>query len=200
MAINRGTELATIDVALVTVKTNDSENELALDTANQIQVTVNSETTDAVKLIIKGKLKAQKGEQTTVTGNNIVLSDNVFNPELVKILQGGTVEYNEDGSFKKYTPPAAGSDVNSKPFTLNAYSAIYNAAALVVGYEKITYPNCQGQPVALSSQDGTFRVTEYTINSAPDTGEPPYELEVVKSLPEISEQVSMARMLALDEE
>lgn len=199
MAINRGTELATIDVALVTVQTNDSQDELALDTANQVQVTVNSETTDAIKLIIKGKLKAQKGEQITVTGNNIVLSDNVFNPELVKILQGGTIEYNEDNSFKKYTPPAAGSDVNSKPFTLNVYSAIYNAAALIIGYEKISYPNCQGQPVALSSEDGTFRVAEYTINSAPDTGEPPYVLEIVKTLPQVTEQVSMASTLALDE-
>ena len=200
MAINRGTELATIDVALVTVKTNDSEDELALDTANQVQVTVNSETTDAIKLIIKGKLKAQKGEQITVTGNNIVLSDNVFNPELVKILQGGTIEYAEDGkTFKKYTPPVAGSDVNSKPFTLNVYSAIYNAAALIIGYEKISYPNCQGQPIALSSEDGVFRVAEYTINSAPDTGEPPYVLEIVKTLPQVTEQVSMASTLALDE-
>lgn len=198
MAISRGTELATIDVALVTVKTNDSETELALDTANQVQVTVNSETTDAVKLIIKGKLKAQKGEQVTVTGNNIVLSDNVFNPELVEILQGGKVEYDEDGAFKKYTPPAAGADVNSKPFTLNIYSAIYNAAALCVGYEKITYPNCQGQPVALSSEDGTFRVAEYTINSAPDTGEAPYVLEIVKDLPNVDNEVSMASQLSLN--
>ena len=197
MAISRGTELATIDVALVTVQTNDSETELALDTANQVQVTVNSETTDAVKLIIKGKLKAQKGEQVTVTGNNIVLSDNVFNPELVVILQGGEIEYDDDGSFKKYTPPAAGADVNSKPFTLNIYSAIYNAAALCVGYEKVTYPNCQGQPVALSSEDGTFRVSEYTINSAPDTGEAPYVLEIVKELPKVDNEVSMASQLSL---
>lgn len=198
MAISRGTELATIDVALVTVQTNDSETELALDTANQVQVTVNSETTDAVKLIIKGKLKAQKGEQVTVTGNNIVLSDNVFNPELVVILQGGKIEYDDDSSFKKYTPPAAGADVNSKPFTLNIYSAIYNAAALCVGYEKITYPNCQGQPVALSSEDGTFRVAEYTINSAPDTGEAPYVLEIVKELPKVDNEVSMASQLSLN--
>lgn len=180
MAISKGTEIATIDVALVTVKPNNSETELILDTANQVQVTVNSETNDAVKLIIKGKLKAQKGEQVTITGNNIVITDNVFNPELVLILQGGKVEYDEDGEFKKYTPPVAGADVNSEPFTLNIYTAIYNAAAILTGYEKISYPNCQGQPVALSSQDGVFRVSEYTINSAPDTGEAPYVLEIIE--------------------
>lgn len=200
MAINRGTELATIDVALVTIKANDSDDLLALDTASQINVTVNSETSDAVKLIIKGVLKAQKGEETTITGNNIVLTDNVFTPELVVLLQGGNVEYDsETNAFKSYTPPVAGQKANNKPFELVVYSAIYNAAALCIGYEKITYPNCQGQPVALSSQDGTFRVAEYTINSAPDVGEPPYKLEVVKELPEIAQATTMSDMLNLDD-
>lgn len=197
MAVQRGTEIATIDVALVTVKTNDSETEIALDTANSIAVTVSSETTDAVKLIIKGKLKAQKGEQVTVTGNNIVLTDNVFNPELVTILQGGKITYDDDGNFASYTPPVTGEDVNSKPFTLCAYSAIYNAAALLVGYEKITYPNCQGQPIALSSTDGTFRAPEYTINSAPDVGQPAYTLEIVKELPVVQKATAMAEGLSV---
>lgn len=191
MSIKRGTELATIDVVLVTVQAEKdgvaTGDELALDTANKIAVTVNQETTDAVKLIIKGKLKAQKPGEVTVTGNNIVLTDNVFNPELVKMLQGGEVVFDEEDTtkFKKYTPPAAGANVNSDVFTLSAYSAIYNAAGLIKGYEKITYPNCQGQPIGLSSEDGVFRVPEYTINSAPDIGEPPYVLEIVEALPEV---------------
>lgn len=185
--MKRGTELATIDCELVTILPSNSENEIALDTANQVQVTVNSETSDAVKLIIKGKLKAQKPEKVTITGNNIVITDNVFNPELVTLLQGGTCSYTEEGKFAGYTPPNAGENAEIVPFTLSVYSAIYNAAGLIVGYEKITYPNCQGQPIALSSQDGSFRVPEYTINSAPDIGEPPYTLTIVNQLPAISE-------------
>jgi hypothetical protein len=196
--IQRGTEIATIDVTLVTVKTNDAETEIALDTANSIAVTVNSETTDAVKLIIKGKLKAQKPEQVTVTGNQLVLTDNVFNPEMVQILQGGTVSYDDDGAFKGYTPPNAGEDADITPFTLNAYSAIYGADALVKGYEKISYPNCQGQPVALSSEDGTFRAPEYTINSAPDVGQPPYTLEIVSELPKVENAVSQAEQISIE--
>lgn len=195
--MKRGTEVATIDVVLVTVKPNDSEDEIALDTANSVQVTVNSETTDAVKLIIKGTLKAQKGEDITITGNNIVITDNVFNPELVKILQGGEIEYDDQGKFKKYTPPIAGSAADSTPFELCCYSAIYNAAALIEGYEKITYPNCQGQPVSLSSEDGTFRAPEYTINSAPEIGQPPYTLEILKELPEVEPAMSAYNMLSL---
>lgn len=201
MAIERGTEIATIDVVLVTVQPEvdgePSEKELALDTANKITVTVNQETTDPVKLIIKGTLKAQKPGEVTVTGNNIVLTDNVFNPELVKILQGGTIEYDtEDTSkFKKYTPPAAGTIANSDVFKLSAYSAIYGADALIKGYEKITYPNCQGQPIALNSEDGVFRVAEYTINSAPDIGEPPYTLEIVSNLPQVAAPLKMSKMI-----
>jgi hypothetical protein len=194
--IKRGTEVATIDVVLVTVQTNDADTEIALDTANSIQVTVNSNTEDAVTLIIKGKLKAQKPSTTTVTGNNIVLTDNVFNPELVQILQGGVIEYDDDGAFKKYTPPVAGEDVDVTPFTLNAYSAIYGADALIKGYEKITYPNCQGEPVSLSSDDGSFRAPEYTINSAPDVGQPPYVLEIVSELPNVEAAVSQGDQIS----
>jgi para-nitrobenzyl esterase len=46
-------------------------------------------------------------------------------------------------------------------------------------------PNCQGQPVALSSEDGVFRAPEYTITSAPDKGQAPYEIAYVKELPDV---------------
>ncbi len=184
----KGNEIATIDVVLVTVKTyEESADEIILDTANQIAVTVGTETVDRIALIVKGRLIAQKPQQTTVTGNTIVLTDNVFNDQLVMMLQGGKIETNEDGkTFKKYTPPVVGSKEKGKIFMLSAYSAIYNAAGVLTGYEKITYPNCQGVPVAFSSEDGAFRAPEYTINSAPAEGEAPYTIEIVDSLPEVS--------------
>lgn len=192
MATKKGHEIPTIDVNLVTIQEADSgKDEIILDTASQIAVNIQSETEDAVKLIVKGRLIAQKPSVTTVTGNTITLTDNVFNPEIVSILQGGTVKYwGEAGHTTKvdtdkgfgvasYTPPVAGSADKGKVFTLRAYSAIYNAAGLLTGYEKIQYPNCQGVPVAFSSEDGAFRAPEYTINSAPNTGEAPYEIEYI---------------------
>lgn len=184
----KGSEIATIDVVLVTVTPEtESADELILDTSNQIQTTIATETTEKVALIIKGRLIAQKPEEVTVTGNTIVLTDNVFNPELVKVLQGGTIEYDTDGkTFKKYTPPVSGTKEEKTPFTLKAYSAIYGADALIHGYECISYPHCQGVPIAFGSQDGVFRVQEYTINSAPSTGEAPYVIERVESLPVVA--------------
>jgi hypothetical protein len=191
-------EIPSIDVSLVTIETA-AGYEYGFDTANQIEVEPQVEETDAVKLVVKGKLRAQKPKDATITGHEITLHDNVFNPELVKTLQGGTVEYWQDSThttkgttpteygFAKYTPPVAGSGEKGEIFKLNAYSAIYNAAGVITGYEKTTYPNCQGQPVAFNSEDGTFRAPEYTINSAPDTGEAPYEITWVADLPDLIE-------------
>lgn len=188
MATTRMKDIATIDCALITVKAKGSTDEFALNTASKIQVDIQTETKDAVKLIIKGKLKAQKHKEVTVTGNQITLTDNVFTPELVKLLQGGTITYDSTtGAVTGYTPPLAGSDSETPIFELSAYSARYNAAGIIIGYEKITYPNCQGNPISMTSEDDVFRVNEYIIDSAPDTGEAPYVISYVDELPTITE-------------
>jgi hypothetical protein len=200
MATKKGHEIPTIDVVLVTVKPEGSENEIALDTANQISISPQTETEDAVKLIVKGRLISQKPSTTTVTGNTITLTDNVLNPELVTILQGGTIKYwttadqtaegETDAGFgvSSYTPPVAGSSDKGTPCELKAYSAIYDTAGIITGYEVISYPNCQGVPVGFSSEDGAFRAPEYTINSAPKEDEAPYKITYIKpeNLPTVS--------------
>lgn len=188
--------IPTIDVSLVVVRTGvvdgDDTNatEIAVDTANKVGVEPQTETTDAIKLVKLGRLIAQKPATTTITGHQITLTDNVFIPELVKILQGGTVEGTGDTLI--YTPPVAGSPDKGQVFELDCYSAQYDASGQIVRYEKITYPNCQGTPVAMSSEDDVFRVPEYTINSAPKEGEPPYKISYVKILPQFTDVVALS--------
>lgn len=199
MSYKRASALATIDVSLITLDTEETTSrQYALDTASKVSIESQLETKDAIKLIIKGALKAQKGKEVTLTGTQITLTDNVFTPELVQILQGGTLKYWQDSSHttegttdagygvSSYTPPVAGVRETSVFFTLKAYSAIYNAAAQITGYECIEYPHCYGDPIALTSEDDVFRVPEYTINSSPDVGEPPYKITYVSELPTIS--------------
>lgn len=187
MSATRMKEIPTIDCELITIQAAGSETEYALNTASKIQVDIQTETQDAVKLIIKGVLKAQKHKKVTVTGNQITLTDNVFTPELVKMLQGGTITTDQTtGDITEYTPPVAGSDEQLPIFTLNAYSAQYNAAGTIVRYEKISYPNCQGNPISMSSEDNVFRVNEYVIDSAPNTGEAPYTITYVSTLPTVT--------------
>lgn len=188
--------IPTIDVSLVVVRTGvvdgDDTNatEIAVDTANKVGVEPQTETTDAIKLVKLGRLIAQKPATTTITGHQITLTDNVFIPELVKILQGGTVS--GTGDTLTYTPPVAGSTDKGQVFELDCYSAQYDASGQIVRYEKITYPNCQGTPVAMSSEDDVFRVPEYTINSAPKEGEAPYKISYVKTLPQFTESVVLS--------
>lgn len=188
--------IPTIDVSLVVVRTgvvdgNDTNaTEIAVDTANKIGVEPQTETTDAIKLVKLGRLIAQKPATTTITGHQITLTDNVFIPELVKILQGGTVK--GTGDTLTYTPPVAGSTDKGQVFELDCYSAQYDASGQIVRYEKITYPNCQGTPVAMSSEDDVFRVPEYTINSAPKEGEAPYKISYVKTLPQFPDAVALS--------
>lgn len=188
--------IPTIDVSLVVVRTGvvdgDDANatEIAVDTANKVGVEPQTETTDAIKLVKLGRLIAQKPATTTITGHQITLTDNVFIPELVKILQGGTVE--GTGDTLTYTPPVAGSTDKGQVFELDCYSAQYDASGQIVRYEKITYPNCQGTPVAMSSEDDVFRVPEYTINSAPKEGEAPYKISYVKTLPQFTDAAALS--------
>ena len=60
---NKITEKATIDVARVTVNVPQvgatPAVELVMNTASKVAVTANIETQDAIKLIVKGVLKAQ---------------------------------------------------------------------------------------------------------------------------------------------
>lgn len=176
-------EIATIDCDLVTVETTDGE--FGFDTSNKVAVEPQTEIQEAVKLVVKGILRAQKKKQVTVTGNQVTLTDNVFNPQLVLVLQGGEILYDAEDQKKiiGYNPPVAGSAEKGEVFKLNCYSAQYDASGQIVQYEKITYPNCTGEPVAFGAEDGVFRTPEYVIDSAPKTGERPYEIRYVPELP-----------------
>lgn len=188
-------EVATIDCNLITIETSDG-SEFGFDTANQIQAEPQIEEEDAVKLVVKGILRAQKPKVSTITGHELTINDNVFNPELVLVLQGGEIIYDPDNpdEIVGYNPPVAGSSDKGEVFKLNAYTAQYDASGQIVKYERMSYPNCQGVPVAFSSEDGAFRAPEYTINSAPKAGEPPYSLTYVKSLPILVDEYELGQL------
>lgn len=189
---------ATIDVSLVVIRTGDSSNgtEYAIDTANKVAVEPQLSEEEAKQVIKDGRLLAQKLGKTTLTGNQITLTDNVFSVEVAKILQGG--EISGEGVSLTYTPPVAGSGAKGEVFELDIYSAEYNGAGQIVKYEKTTYPNCQGSPIGLNVEDGVFRVPEYTIMSAPDKGQAPYKISYVEELPDFSEVMEMASTMSSD--
>lgn len=184
----------TIDVELVVIRTD--ELEIAIDTSNQIGVEPQVETTDAIRLMKLGRLLAQKNQRNVITGHQITLTDNLFYLELMVILQGGEVVPNEDETLpSKYLPPIVGTKDEGIIFELDAYSAVYDTSGEIMYYEKITYPSCKGTPVTINTQDDTFRIPQYVINSAPRRGQRPYEIDYVKELPVF--EVSDTRMTTI---
>lgn len=177
---------ATIDVVMVVLRGKDLE--IAIDTANQIQVAPQTETTDAIKLIKDGRVLAQKPEVVTLTNQQITLTDNIFYPEVVKMLQGGTVTKGADG-IVSYTPPVMGSTDKGEVFEMDVYSSVYDEAGDIVNYEKMTFPGCKGTPISISSQDNVFRLPEYVINSYAKKGVAPYKISYVDELPTFTEDV-----------
>lgn len=195
MATNRAVEIPTIDVALVTITVHGEADELALNTASKIGVAPQIETEDAMKLIKLGRLISQKLPVSTLTGNQLVLTDNTINPELLLILMGGTVIYDPQIPDRVigYEPPPAGSSEKGAIFDTNVYTAVYDEAGLLVAYERTTYPNCQGTPFAPQAEDNVFRVAEHTINSAPKAGQPPYSTSWINpsELPSVPDPVPL---------
>jgi hypothetical protein len=181
---------ATIDCTMITIETGADATlkEFGFETSNKILVEPQVEEQDAVKLIIKGKLIAQKPAKRTITGHRLTITDNVFIPELVLVLQGGAIIYDAVDTSKiiGYDPPAIGDTTGGEVFKLNVYTAQYNAAGQIVNYEKTTYPGCIGQYVAFNSEDGVFRAPEYIIDSTVDTGVKPYEIRYVDALPTLT--------------
>lgn len=181
----KGTEMATIDCCMIVATTKEAlPRSVAITSITKLGVEPQIETTDAVKHIIKGVLKAQKPETSTITGHKITLTDNMTILEMIEILQGGTVTKDETGKITGYTPQKSGEEYKPVPFVLEAYSA-QMAGSDIMGYEKTTYPGCKGSPVGLNSEDDAFRATEYAVNSAPGNGEAPYKIEFVDVLPEV---------------
>ena len=181
---------ATIDCTMITIETGAdlTLKEFGFETSNKILVEPQVEEQDAVKLIIKGKLIAQKPVKRTITGHRLTITDNVFIPELVLVLQGGAIIYDAEDTEKiiGYDPPEVGDATGGEVFNLNVYTAQYNAAGQIVNYEKTTYPGCIGQYVAFNSEDGVFRAPEYIIDSTVDTGVKPYENRYVDALPTLT--------------
>ena len=72
-------------------------------------------------------------------------------------------------------------------FDLDLYSAVYDTSGEIIQYEKITYPNCTGQPFGVGAQDDTFYVGSITIDSAPAKGQAPYSINAVFALPAVDD-------------
>ena len=186
--IRRPEEVATIDASLIVLtRENGDGDAFGITTNTEVATEVQTETTDANKLIIKGVLKAQKKEKQTLTGIQITLTDNMTVLDLARAVQGGKILRDEQGKIIKYVPPIVGEEEEQEKYTVEVYTACMDSSGEILKYEKTTYKHCTGQPFAYNAKDDEWRSAQYVLLCLPKQGEPPYELDYVDELPEIED-------------
>jgi hypothetical protein len=172
MANKKVTKMALIDVEMVEIVAHNAEMDtFRWQTASNLDAELQISEGEAVELIVNGRLIAQKRAKDVVTGAQLTVSDNVFAPEIVELIQGGEFVKDENGEFKSYSAPLAGKESEPTKFDFNVYTAQRDMAGDIVSYMRISFPNCTGKPVDIKLENGAFFAPEYTIVSAPNNGE-----------------------------
>lgn len=128
-------------------------------------------------LRVKNRIIAMNRTEDICIGYDIKLTDNTFPPELMCLVDGGTMTNNG------YEGPQIGVAVNKTPFTLNLYSEEKDYDSSTVKYVKFGFKHNKGTPVEFKFEDGKFYVPEFESHSRPKKGEKPVYIEYVNSLP-----------------
>lgn len=175
------------DVSMIEIVTKAGET-YTFDTADEVTIEEVLDEGEEQTLKIKGRLYANRAAEDTVLGSDITCKDNLMSPELLLVLQGGTIEKDTDGSFKSYSAPATGAADNRTKFDCNIYTAEVSTDGDTGRYLKVTYPDCYGSSVPLTFQDGVYFTNSYTIKSRPAKGSSPYTVTFVDELPTVTEE------------
>ena len=133
---------------------------------------------------IKNRIAAINRTEDIQYGSSITLKDNSFSPEVLEVVDGGTVKKTSD-KITGYTGSPSGTTVARKPFTLNLYTSEKSTSGGSINYYKFSYPNCKGTPAKFSFKDGEFMTPEYTIVSRPSKGAAPFDIDIVQALPNV---------------
>lgn len=184
MAVQILNQYPLTDVVLVQIETVEQNPvTYTFDTSDEIGTEEIISEGEELTLKIKKKIIANRAAEDTSLGYDLTLKDNVFCPEILQIMQGGTIEKEEDGSFKRYLAPEVGKTFSKKSFKTIIYSSVVGPGGDTGQFAKTTFPNCKGKSVPLNFKDGEYYSNEYVINSRPNTGQSPYEVEIVEELP-----------------
>ena len=133
---------------------------------------------------IKNRIVAVNKTEDLQYGSTINLKDACFQPEVLAVIDGGTVTKQTE-KITGYTAPLSGAPVVRKAFTLNIYTSEKGTDGSNANYYKFSFPSCKGQPAKFSFKDGEYMTPEYTIVSRPAKGVAPYTLTIMETLPTV---------------
>lgn len=195
--IEKITGKALVGIHLIVFRPTDGSSPLAIESIDKVGVTKTVETTDGKTLINKARfdapLYAQLRAVETITGVDMTYKDLLFTPRLLHLINGGTLSMDGD-DLVSYVAPVVGSSSDLKYFDTEIYQYLASTEGYVAGkYMKLTYYNCLGDPI-VPGADEDFLASEYTISSAPATGQSLYRIDLVDELPTLLSESEMSNI------
>lgn len=181
------TQLPLTDVKKTQIITKESSpRTFTFDTADEVNTKEIVQEGKDRPLQIKDRIVANVPAENVLLGYDLDFKDNVFCPELLHVMQGGTLTYDTEDptKFISYEPPAIGTSVTKIKFDVITYSAEVDTDGETGRYVKMTWHNGRGNSVPISLKDGEYYANTYTINCRPAQGQTPYKMEIVDALPE----------------
>ncbi len=136
-------------------------------------------------LRVKNTIKAQNNFEDIVMGYDITLINATMVPEVLALVDGGTLRYDDLETEKVvgYDAPPIGETVERKPYTLHIYTEEKDVNGDTIGYVRFSYLHCKGAPLDYSMQDGEFFTPEMKMKSRPKKGESPASIDFLEELP-----------------
>lgn len=186
MALNEGKALVNIVRAEIVTEETDPKT-FAFDTAEEAKLEPAVSEGEENILRVKNRIVATNRTEDIAYGYEIDLSDNVLIPEILEVVDGGALRYDdvETDLVVGYDAPVSGQTVSRQLFTINLYTEEKDADGETLKYAKLSFLHCKGKPVGWELKDGEFFVPQFKVSSRPKKGEKPYTLDFVDTLPEV---------------
>lgn len=156
------------------------------DVASEAEAVAYLSEGEEEELRIKNTIKAQNNTEDIVLGYDIMLLSATLVPEILALVDGGKLVYDETDTDKviAYDAPVIGKAVDRTPFTTNIYTEEKDGDGSTKSYIMFSYRNCKGEPVNYELEEGEFFVPELNIKSRSKLGQSPVGLRFLEELPE----------------
>ena len=187
MAYESVKEFPLANIVRVEIETEEDTSKMyrLTDVASEATVEAYVSEGEEQELRVKNVIKAQNKTEDIVKGYDITLTSATMVAEILSLVDGGTVVYDDTDptKIKRYDAPVVGEPVKRTPFTAKIYTAEKDVDGSDVSYVCFNYKHCTGTPVNYSLVDGEFFAPELTFKSRPKMGESPVSIEFLDELP-----------------
>lgn len=187
MAYDEVKEFPLANIVRVDIKTEEEvpKQYRLTDVASEAEVTAYVSEGEEKELRVKNVIKAQNKTEDIVKGYDTKLISATMIPEILALIDGGTLRYDDLDPAKVvgYDAPAIGEVVERTPYTMDIYTEEKDTNGDTLSYVRFSYLHCKGTPVNYTLKDGEFFVPELISKSRPKKGEKPVSIDFLDELP-----------------